>query len=86
MCIQVLNTSGVPSAIARQLVAVNGSLDTLPDLRLLHERLGRVHHEQTADHICASLPAGWQPGDVTECDELLAQMTQARASLLSSAS
>ena len=76
----VLNTSSVPSRIAAAMVGVNATLALLPDLSLLADRLSRVSHEQTGSepHICASLPPGWQPGDVTECDLLQAQLRQAR--------
>ena len=67
--------------IATQLVDVNSSLASLPDLALLQDRLGRVYYGQTADHICASLPPGWQPGDVTECDVMQEQLRQTRATL-----
>lgn len=79
----ILNTTGVPTQIITALVAVNASLALLPNLTLLGDRLGRVSHEQTGDstHICSNIPLDWQPGDVTECDALQAQLRQANAAL-----
>ena len=32
-------------------------------------------------HICASIPVGWQPGDLTECDLLRTQLALAAQAL-----
>jgi len=61
----VLNMSGVPTSIAAQLVAVNESVRSMPNLTLLQHRLGHVHELQTEDndgpwsghHICSNIDA-----------------------------
>ena len=79
----VLNTTGVPTRLIRALEGANASLGMLPDLALLADRLSRVSHEQTSDssYICSNIPAGWQPGDETECDRLKEQLRQAKSAL-----
>jgi hypothetical protein len=61
----VINMSGVPSSIAAQLVAVNESVRSMPNMTLLQNRLGRVHELQTeaihgpwsGHHICSNIDA-----------------------------
>lgn len=79
----VVNTTGLPSAIVNGSLEVNSSLAQLPDLELLADRLSRVYYGQTNDvsHICANIPPGWKPGDVTECDRLQRQLLQAEEAL-----
>ena len=79
----VMNTTGVPVQINNALGALDVSLANLPNLTLLGDRLGRVSHLQTGDnyHLCSNIPVGWQPGDITDCDRLRAQLTQARDAL-----
>ena len=81
----VVNATGDATAITASLVSFNGTVDALPDLPLLLDRMGRVYHSQSAEHICASIPQGWRPGDLTECDELRAQLAQT-ASVLEASS
>ena len=72
----VVNATGDATAITDSLVSFNESVNALPNLPLLLDRMGRVYHSQSADHICASIPQGWRPGDLTECDLLRAQLAQ----------
>ena len=75
----IVNSSGAATQILHSLDGFNGTAYALrgiggPALPLLLDRLGRVYHSQSSEHICASIPAGWQPGDVTECDLLRSQL------------
>ena len=89
-----VNSSGAATEIVRSLDGFNDTAYALrgsagpqlplayPELPLLLNRMGRVYHSQSTAHICASIPAGWRPGDLTECDLLRAQLaltSEARA-------